>query len=449
MAALSSNLRGPVLRPGDEGFDEERVGYQTAFSHRPDVLVGAALPEDVKAAVAFAGEHDLPVAVQATGHGMPLPLDGGVLISTRRMSTVEVDVDRRSALIGAGASWQDVLDVTAPHGLAPLSGSAPHIGAVSYTLGGGLGLLAREHGYAADHVLAVDVVTADARRRHVTADSDPDLFWALLGGRGNFGVATGIEVELFGVAELYGGGLFFEVGLVPDIVDAYRRWTATVPDEMTSSIAVVPFPDAPSLPAPIRGRHAAHVRIAYNGAAAMGEQLVAPLRSVGPRLLDALGMVPYAKSGSIHNDPPVPMAYYSSNAQVRTLEEETISTVLRLAGPDTPIPCVIELRHLGGALGRPAANSVGHRDAGFLISVLTRLGQTDLDETRALHRKLSDAWDPVSIGTGLNFLYGENANVEQVRRAYDPEDYRRLAELKAQYDPTNIFRGTHNIPPAR
>jgi hypothetical protein len=449
IVASLSDVRGSVLRPGDEGFDEERVGYQTAFSHRPDVVVGAVSPEDVRAAVAFAGAHGVPVAVQAMGHGVPLPLKGGVLISTRRMSTVKVDVARRSARIDAGASWKQVVDLTAPHGLAPLSGSAPHIGAVSYTLGGGLGLLARKYGYAADHVLAVDVVTADATLRHVTADSDPDLFWALLGGRGNFGVATSIEVQLFPVSELYGGGLFFDAALVPDILDAYRSWTATVPNEMTSSIALVPFPDVSRLPETVRGRYAAHLRIAYDGDPAAGERLVAPLREVGPCLFDALGVIPYAEFGSIYNDPLIPMGYYSTNALLSTLEAETVSSVLQLAGPNAKLPCVIEVRHLGGALKRPAANSVGHRDAGFLLTVLTRLIQPNFGEVRALHRRLSDVLERWSIGTGLNFLYGEKADAEQVRRAYDPEDYRRLATLKAGYDPANIFRGTHNIPPAR
>lgn len=447
-AALRRAVRGPVLLPGDDGFDDERVGYQTALAHRPDLLVGATGAEDVRAAVGFAAARGLPVAVQATGHGMPLPVQGGVLISTRRMTGVTLDAAARTARVAAGATWQDVVDVAAPHGLAPLSGSAPHVGAVSYTLGGGLGLLARQYGYAADHVRAIEVVTADAELRRVDADHGADLFRALLGGRGTFGVATEIEIGLLEVRSLYGGGLFFDGRLAPRLLRAYREWTGGQPEAMTSSIAVVPFPDAPRLPEPIRGRHAVHVRIAYNGSAEDGERLVAPLRAAGPVLLDGLETVPFSRSGTIYNDPTAAMAYYSSNACVHLLDPQMLGSVLDLVGPGGDLPGVLEVRHLGGALGRPGPGTIGHRSAEFLVSVLTRLGEPELDEVRGLHARLGELWGPWSLGTSLNFLYGERADIEQVRRAFDPDDYRRLRELKARFDPDNVFRGTHNIPPA-
>ncbi len=451
IAALTGQVRGPVFMPNDEGYDAERGGFQTAQQHRPDLIVGATGAADVRAAVEFAAIRGLPVAVQGTGHALlSVAAEGGVLITTHRMSGVRVDAEARTAWLEAGVRWEQVIHEAAPHGLTPLSGSAPHVGAVSYTLGGGLGLLSRRYGYAADHVRRIDVVTADGQLRHITAHSDPDLFWALRGGRDNFGVVTGLGIDLFPVARLYGGGLFFDTELVADVLDAYRHWTTTVPDELTSSVALIPFPDIPQVPEPLRGRFVAHVRIAYAGDAEAAKRLVAPLRAVGSRLMDTLEEMPYTAAGSIYNDPTNPHAYSADNAMLRELDASALRAVLELAGPDAPVPCIVQLRHLGGALARPPAiaNSVGHRDAQYLLIVLSPLDGFDISTVRLVHQGLIEALAPWTTGRCLNYMYGEKSSAEQVRTAYDPDDYRRLAELKAVYDPTNIFRLNHNIPPA-
>lgn len=447
----ADGVQGPVFVPGDAGYDEERGGFQLAGQHRPAVVVGALGAEDVRLAVRHAAAHDLPVAVQNTGHGLPAGAEGGLLISTRRMAGVRVDAQRRTAWIEAGVRWGQVVAEAARHGLAPLNGSAPSVGAVAYTLGGGVGLMARQYGFAADHVRAVEVVTADARLRHVTADSDPDLFWALLGGRANFGVVTGLEIALFPVARLYGGGLYFDAGLVADVMDAYRTWTATVPDEMTSSIALMPCPDIPAFPAPLRGRHVAHIRIIYTGDAAEGERLIAPLRAVGPRLIDTVGDMPYADCGSIHNEPSHPMGYHASSVLLSALDPEAVKRLLDLAGPGAPDRCIVEVRHLGGALARTPAvpNAVGNREAGYLVGVLSKLdADGDVAAVLPFHERALKAVEPWVAGRSLNFLGGVNATTDQVRDAYDPEAYRRLARLKAVHDPANLFRLNHNIPPA-
>lgn len=450
VAELEGRLEGPLLRPGDDGYDRERAGFQRALEQRPAVIVGAAGAEDVRLAVELAAAHGLPVAVQATGHGLVNPCEGGVLISTGRMTSVRVDPAARTARFEAGATSEQVVQAAAPYGLAPPSGSAPHVGAVSYTLGGGLGLLARRYGFAADHVRAIDVVTPDGRRRHVTAASDPELFWALRGGRDNFGVATAVEIGLLPVERLYGGGLYFAAEHAADAMRAWIEWTATVPEELTSSVGLVPYPDVPALPEPLRGRFVAHLRVAYLGDPADGERLVAPLRAVGPRLIDRLGELPYTESGSIHNDPTFPDAYDGSNVLLSGLDASLPGTVLELVGPDAPVPCVTELRHLGGALARPPAvpSAVGHRDAPAIARVLSPLGGADLDTVRGVHERFFDALRPWTVGRSLNFIYGHNGTVEQVREAYDPGDYRRLRELKAVHDSANLFRCNHNVPPA-
>jgi FAD/FMN-containing dehydrogenase len=449
---LADQVNGLVLRPGDDGYDAERDGFQTARRHRPDLIVGATTADDVRAAVAFAAACGLPVAVQATGHGLSVPAAGGVLISTRRMTGVHVDPARSTAWIEAGVRWSQVIAAAAPYGLAPLNGSAPHTGAVSYTLGGGLGLLARRHGYAVDRVHRIDVVTADARIRYVTPDGDPDLFWALRGGRDNFGVVTGMRIGLVPVTRIYGGGLFFSADAAADVLNAFREWTRALPDDMTASVGMIPYPDVPEIPEPMRGRHIVHVRIAHLGTASDGERLVAPLRSAAPLLRDTLADLPYAESGSIYNDPVTPHAYSGSNILLRGLDGAAVRTVVDLAGPDAPVPCVVDLRHLGGALARTPAvpSAVGHRDAAYLLRVLSPITGADPATVRAAHLRVFEAMRPWSTGgRSLNFVYGDHATADQVRDAYEPGDHRRLAELKAGYDPANMFRLNHNIPPAR
>ncbi|WP_242910805.1 FAD-binding oxidoreductase [Actinomadura terrae] len=437
---LAAKIQGPVFEPGDDGYDDERTGVQLNGPHRPDVIVGALDAADVRAAVEYAAAHALPVAVQNTGHGLPQGMDGGLLVSTRRMTGVRVDPDARTASIEAGARWSDVVPEAAAHGLAPLSGSAPGVGAVSYVLGGGVGLMSRAFGNAADHVRSLDVVTADAQLRNVTPDADPDLFWALLGGRANFGIVTRLEIGLLPVTRLYGGGLFFDTAQIPEILETWRTWSATVPDAMTSSIAMMPVPDAPVFPAPLRGRRVAHVRIAYLGDAAEGESLIAPLRAVGPRLIDAVADMPYTESGTIHNEPPIPMAYRATNLTVDELGADTARTLLDLADDRT----IVEIRQLGGALkaAPPHPTAVGNRDAAYLIGVLTK------GDGGAVHDKAEKALAKASSGRLLNFLFGAAATPERVREAFDASTYQRLRELKAVHDPANLFRLNHNIPPA-
>ncbi|GLZ78742.1 oxidoreductase [Actinorhabdospora filicis] len=400
----------------------------------------------------YAVDRGLPVAVQGTGHATAaVAAEGGVLITTAGMSAVRIDAAARTAWVAAGTRWDQVVHAAAPAGLAPLSGSAPHVGAVSYTLGGGLGLLSRGFGYAADHVRSLDVVTADGRLRHVTPDREPDLFWALRGGRDNFGVVTSMAIDLMPVTVVYGGVLVFPAERAADVFAAYLEWTATVPDVMNSSIALIATPDCPSIPEPMRGRHTVQIRIAHApGDPAEGERLVVPLRTLGP-LMDTLRVLPYTEAGSIHNDPVAPGATESGTAMLGELGPAALDAVLALAGPHAPVPHVVELRHLGGGLARPPAvpNAVGNRDARHLLNVVSRIEHSGTGEIRRAHTRLFAAMAPWSTGGRfLNFMNGRDA-AGQVRSAYSPADYERLTGLKAVYDPRNTFRLNHNIPPGR
>ncbi|MET4921300.1 FAD-binding oxidoreductase [Streptomyces sp. PSRA5] len=436
-----------VFRPGDLGYDDELAGFQLGFQPRPDVVVGATGVDDVRTAVAHAAARGLPVGVRATGHGVPAAAEGGLLITTKRMDGVRIDPVARTVRIGAGVRWRQVVEAAGPYGLAPLNGSSPGVGAVSYTLGGGLGLLAREFGYAADHVRALEVVTADARLRHVTPSSDPDLFWALLGGGHNFGVVTALEMGLAPVARLYGGALLFDGERRDDVVRAYLDWVETVPDTLTSSLAVMVFPDLEQVPPFLRGRYTLSVRVAFSGDMAEGERLVAPLRAIGPTITDSLREMPYTESATIHSDPDFPHAYWGDSAMLSGLDAETLTDLLELTGPDAPTMCIVQLNPLGGALAREPTvpSAVPFRDAAFLMRGLSPLAGPDLAAVRELYGRFFDRLAPVTVGRSLNFVFADGARTEGL---YDVRTARRLAGLKAHYDPANLFRRNYNIRPA-
>ncbi|MFI9047911.1 FAD-binding oxidoreductase [Streptomyces sp. NPDC053427] len=443
LAALVRQVRGPVLLPGDAGYDAERSGYQTAYRHRPAVIVGAEHADDVAAAVGFARAHGLPVAVQATGHGLSAATDGGLLISTRRMAEVRVDPAARTARVAAGVVWGQVIEAAAPHGLAPLNGSSPGVGVISYTLGGGVGILARTYGFAADQVRSLDLVTADAERRHLTPDSDPELFRALLGGGHGLGVVTAMEFALVPVARLYGGQLVFDGERIDDALAAYLRWTGTVPDELTSSLALIAYPDIPQLPEALRGRYLTQIRIAYTGSAEDGERLVAPLRAVGPPFRDDLREMPYAESDTIHQDPSRPHAYNGDNALLSGLDAAALRRVAALTGPQAPMMTVVQLNHLGGAMAT-GAGAVGHRDARYALRLLSPLDGTNAAAVQARHAQAFAAVEPWRLGRSVNFLlggHGERPDAADVARSvHDAAEHRRLAGLKAVHDPENVFR---------
>ncbi|MET7474175.1 FAD-binding oxidoreductase [Streptomyces sp. NPDC005648] len=429
-----------VLRPGDPGYDEELAGFQTGFTQRPAIVYAASSAEDVVAAVRYAAERGLSVGVRATGHGLPGASEGGVLVTTKRMDRVVVDPEARTVRVGAGVRWGQVVAAAAPYGLAPLNGSAPGVGAVSFTLSGGLGILAREFGYAADHVRSLDVVTADGRPRRVTRESEPDLYWALLGGGHNFGIVTELEIGLVPVRTLYGGSLAFDGREVDPAVllRAYEQWTRTVPDGMTSSFAAVPYPDLPALPPRLRGRYVVSVRIAYTGAD--GDELVGPLRESGPVLADSLREMPYAESHTIHSDPDVPHAYYGDSAVLGALDAGKAGEVLRRVGPDAGGPmCVAQINHLGGALARPAANAVPYREGRFLVRLLA-VG--DREKAREVLDPAFALLGDETLGRALNFAFGAG---DRTAGLYGEETLKRLVGLKSRYDPANLFRDNYNL----
>jgi FAD/FMN-containing dehydrogenase len=442
-----NGIVGRVVRPGEQGYDDERLGLNRAVESQPAYVVGAAGDQDVAAAVRLAAEAKRAVAVLATGHGPAVPADNAVLVNTRRMDGVRVDADQRTAWIEAGTRWRQVLERTTGHGLAPLNGSSPNVGAVGYLVGGGAGLLGRRFGFAADHVRRLRVVTADGRLREVSADDEPDLFWAVRGGKDNFGLVVGMEIDLFPVPRLYGGGLYFPGEATAEVLQAYADWTLQAPEEMASSVLLIQYPDDPGVPEPLRGQFVTHVRIAHSGETTDGERLVQPLRELGPALLDTVRDMPYAEVGTIHHEPTAaPYVAYDRNVLLRELNRDAVDTIVAMAGPQARPPFVTELRHFGGAYSRSPKipNCVGGREAAFSVFTGTVPSEQNLRRRDDLLRHLGP-WR--TGGTNLNFAGVEDAEPGLVRAAYTPADFDRLTDLKARYDPDNMFRINFNIPP--
>ena len=436
-----SQFTGPVHRSGDDGYDDEQAGFQRGVQNKPALVVGAADADDVRTAVRLAADEGRPVGVQATGHGTAATEDGAVLITTGRLTEVRVDPERGTARVGAGVQAGQLIAEAARYGLAPVNGSSPDVGVVSYTLAGGLGILGRGFGYAADGVRAVELVDAAGEVRRVTADGDARLFWALRGAGANFGVVTALEVDLHPLAEIYAGGMYFDADLVPEVLARFLDWTSDVPEQMAASVAALKYPDMPMLPEPLRGRYAVHVRIVHTGDAAEGERLIAPLRAIGPRLIDQVGPMPYADCGSIYRDPPMPHAYQGASVLPSTLDTDALLAAARAAADNS----VLEVRHLGGALSRPAEvpNAVGHRSARYLLRCVS--GPIDDAVHEDIYRTAL-AGQPVA--RRLNFLYGQASTTDKVADCFEPADLARLRALKAEYDPANTFGINYNIAPA-
>ncbi|MER6825415.1 FAD-binding oxidoreductase [Streptosporangium sp. NPDC000563] len=450
LETLRHQIVGPVLTPGQDGYDEEIAGFNTAVPHRPALVVGATGAEDVAAAIRFAAAHSLPVAVQATGHGAVQAADGALLINTSRMREVTVDPSGRSARIGAGSRWADVIEQATPHGLAPLSGSSSGVGAVGYTLGGGIGPMSRTFGFAADHVREITVVTSDGTIRVTDRNTEPDLFWGLRGGKGSLGVVTSMVVDLFPVSTLYGGCLYFDAEDTPAVLHAYRAWTATLPETTTTSVAMLRLPPLPQLPPPLRGRFVTHLRFVHLGDAQEAEALLAPMRAVAEPIFGEIGQMPFGAIDSVHRDPVDPMPAWDRGALLRELGEETLEALLAVAGPAADVPlAVVELRHLGGALGREPhlPNAVGGRDAAFSLLVIGAPVPELLDTVvPAVGGAVIDALAPWQTGgTQLNF-HGSALAPADLSRAWPEPTLRRLAALKDRYDPTRMFRFGHVVP---
>ena len=440
---LRSRVHGPVYAAGDDGMVAEVAAWNLAVTHTPAIAVGATCAADVAAAVSWATAHGLRVAVQATGHGPVRNAAGSLMISTRRMQGVTIDRMRGTARVEAGVKWMKVLEAAAPYGLTGLCGSASDVGVVGYTLGGGLGPLGRRFGFAADTVLSVEMVTADGVIRTVCAEEEPELFWAVRGGKGNFGVVTAIELQLVPVRSVYGGGIFFAGKDAASVLHAFRAWAPAMPEEVGTSVAILRLPPMEELPPPLRGQTVVHLRYVYAGDdPAEGERLLEPMRTVGEVLLGFVHPLLTTELDSVHMDPTDPLPGWEKGMQLTELPAEAVDALLAAAGPQLDIPLImVELRLLGGALARQprVPNAVAGRDGAYQVLTLGP-GVPELAAVvPALGKGVLEALEPWKApGCVTNFL-GEVEGPAEVAASYPADVAERLLAIKQAVDPDRVF----------
>lgn len=439
---LRSRISGNVLLPGQEGFDEARRGFNLAREHSPDLIVAAHTAQDVAAAVSHAAAHNLPVQVHSTGHGIGTPASNGLLVTTSAMDSVSVDPQRRTATVGAGARWHQVISAATEHGLAPLNGSSPTVGVIGYTLGGGMGPMGRTFGFAADRVRRAQIVTATGEVLEVDAASDPELFWALCGGKSSVGIVTQLEFDLVEVADVHGGGLFFPGACAPAVLHAFREWAPALPHASTTSVSILRLPDLEFVPPPLRGQMVVHLRFVHIGSDAEGTELLAPMRASAPAMMDSIGRMPYAAIGSVHQDPEDPMPAWDGSLLLDQLPAEAIDALLSVAGPGQDIPILAaELRLMGGAFSseQGSPNAVGGRDAAFSFYVVGPYMPPIQAAVEAVGAGILTAMAPWGNGrTQANFAGGHTAAANDGR--FWPEPIRdRLVALKQERDPAGRF----------
>ena len=441
-APLRDAMTGSVVAPGEPGWDEARRAWNLAVDQRPALV---AVPEsiaDVQAAVNYARDRGIAIAVQGTGHQASAiaSMEGAVLIRTHRLRGVKIDAEARRAIVKAGDLWEDVTGPASELGLAPLAGSSPDVGIVGYTLGGGISWLGRRYGLAANSVTAIAIVLPDGRLVRADHQHEPELFWALRGGGGALGVVVGLEMELHEIGELVAGALFFPWERTAEVGHVWRDWVRTVPDEVTSILHVVQLPPLPDIPEPLRGRSFVTVELAHLGSAEEAGRLLAPLRALGPEI-DTVAPAPPAALAMLHMDPPAPVPNIGDHRLLGQIPDEAIDVFAALTDHESGSPLITtEIRHLGGALGTaPEGHGALARvpgqfmvfGAGMVVDEASAIAvRTHLD--RIVH-----AFEPYDSGhTYTNFV----DHPTETSKAFDEETYARLRALKSELDPENVFR---------
>ncbi|HYI35831.1 MAG TPA: FAD-binding oxidoreductase [Thermoleophilaceae bacterium] len=448
---LRSQVSGKVSGPEDRDWDEARQAWNLAVDQRPVAVVFATGADDVAATVRFAAGAGVRVTAQGSGHAASShdTLADTILIKTNEMTGLEIDAGNRTARVEAGVLAGDLSAQAGEHGLAPLGGSSADVGVVGYTLGGGLGWLGRLYGFASNAVRSVEIVTADGELVRADAGEQPDLFWAVRGGGGSFGIVIALDVNLVPLGELFAGGVMYDVEHAPAVFRAYRDWARQAPAELTSSVRFLTPPPIPDVPEPIRGRPMVVVTGAHAGDPAEGEQLFAPMRELAEPVMDMFGAVPPAALCRINGDPENPVPGIGGRSIViADLSDEAIDALVALCGAGSGSPLLtVDLRHLGGALAEApeGAGVLGSLEGEFAIAAVgVPMGPNTPEAITGHLDKLYDGLEPFSTGgTYLNFTevpsdgstaFGEDAQAE-------------LRRIKAELDPDRVIRGGRDVGP--
>ena len=447
--ALNGSFGGAVIGPGDETWDQARQAWNLAADQNPAAVAYVESADDVAAVVNHARSNGLGVAAQGTGHGAGSrgPLAGSILIRTERMKEIEVDPDACTARYEAGVLWMEANPVANEHGLANLSGSAPDIGIVGYTTGGGFGWIARKHGLACNSVRAFEVVTADGEKRRVDADNDPDLFWAMRGGGGSFAIVTAIEYELVELPKVFAGTAIYPADeRSGEIMHAYFEWAENSPDEVTSIARFLHLPPLPQVPEPLQDKPLITLGACYAGLQSEGEELVAGIRGLGETVMDTFEEMQPKNLATIHMEPDEPVPGFVDTTSIGKMTPEAVDKFVEICGPDSGSPLLgAELRQCGGALAAPAegGGALSHLDAEHVFCAI------GLPMTPEMGKAINDhldasmlALEPWSTESGYFNFADRPRGIEKIFAA-DTLD--RLRDVKHRYDPDGLISGNHNV----
>ena len=451
LSHLDNLITGRVVTPSDADFDDARQAFNTDLDVRPAAVVIPAGADDVRVVVDYARSRGIRIAPQATGHNAG-PLEDiaeTLLVSVRDLQGVSIDPQARRVRVGAGVKWERVAPRLSDHGLAGLHGSSPDVGIAGYSLGGGMGWLARKYGLQTNSVTAFEIVTADGRLVRTDHEHEPDLFWALRGGGGNFGVVTAIEFAVYPVEELYAGAMFFPYERAAEVLHAWRELLPTFPEELMTWANILHLPPAPFVPEFARGQSFTVVMGAFLGEEAEGRELLRAIRDLGPAI-DTFAMVPPIELGELAMDPPDPLPVASTTRLLDHLSAEALDEMLEVVGPDGAAPATLgmfQLRHMGGALARKAPGAGARATLGgeaVLFSLGVPMDEDSAATIAAALAALHAATAPYAAGDYPNFV----EEPADVRGFFDEETWARLRRVKAQYDPRDMFRANHHVPPA-
>ena len=455
LAGLRETVRGPVLAPDDPGYDEARSIWNALIDRRPALIVQCSGAADVVDAVNFAREQGLVLSIKAGGHNVAgnAVNDGGIVLDLSQMRGVHVDPDAQTVRVQGGATWRDLDRETQLFGLAVPGGVVSTTGIAGLTLHGGVGHLRRKHGLSIDNLISVDIVTADGQFRQASASENEDLFWAVRGAGSNFGVVTSFEFQAHPVGPMvFVGAIFYPFEEAKTILPAWRDFMTTAPEELSSLAICWSVPPHPPFPPEIHGTPVVVVAAAYSGSVEDGERVVQPLRELAEPVVDASGPWPWLglQSGFDAIFPKGELRYWKSRS-VTELSDEVIDEIISLASRrPTPLTDIVTWHH-GGAMSRvgETETAYGGRDVQFLVTAeASWTDPAQNDEAIAWAREVWDAMEPYSTGSVYLNFPGLGEEEDNLARAGYGANYERLAELKAKYDPENLFRMNINIPPA-
>jgi FAD/FMN-containing dehydrogenase len=454
LGELHKAFHGGLVAPDDAAYDTTRRVWNGLIDKRPALIAQCADEDDVVQALSFARDRKLVVAVRGGGHNVAGfgTCDDGLVIDLSPMRRITVDTAARTARAQGGMTWGEFDAATQVHALATTGGLVSTTGIAGFTLGGGIGWLMRKYGLTLDNLLAVELVTADGRRVTASAQENPELFWGVRGGGGNFGVVTSFTYRLHPVGpEVYGGAIFYPVATAGRLLRFYRDWVRTAPDELTTLVVFLTAPPAPFIPPALHGTSMIAVALCYCGPVQQGEAVLKPLRNVAPPAVDLVGPLPYSALQKMFDDTaPKGMLTYWKTAYLRGLDDATIDTLIEQAGTMRSPMSAVHIHHVEGAVSRVNADATafGHRDAPFILNVIGMWANPEENDHHvAWTRQFARAVEPHSTGAAyVNFLGDEGE--ARVKAAYGDGKYARLVALKNSYDPKNLFRLNQNIKPS-